>query len=169
MCQIAVGFDGIENSLPGRHVTARGLHSLFFHILRRNDHSGVGWSHKHASSKPYNLVPFYEGETGVLTGLRLGALIERLAELILTYAPSRLSIPGDWLDCCRQGIFVKAHRIETAEITIVHNLPPFIGFVGDVLFKAKSNSLLYQSLPQGLAGLTAFFGMGHKITMGMGP
>ncbi len=84
------------------------------------------------------------------------------------YASPDLLIPGDWLDWCRDNVFVTAHRIETAVVAISHKEPPFTGFVGEVQFTAKSSALLYLSLFQGLSHLIAYTGTGHKTTMGMG-
>lgn len=84
------------------------------------------------------------------------------------YASPELRIPGDWLDWCRDNVFVTAHRIETAVVAISHKEPSFTGFVGEVQFTAQSSALLYLSLFQGLSHLIGYTGTGHKTTMGMG-
>lgn len=84
------------------------------------------------------------------------------------FAPHRLLIPSDWCDWCADDVFVAEHHIQTAAVTINHREPPFVGFVGEVWFEARSDALLYLSLFQGLGQLAAFSGVGHKTTMGMG-
>ncbi|KAA3664953.1 MAG: CRISPR system precrRNA processing endoribonuclease RAMP protein Cas6 [Chloroflexi bacterium] len=87
------------------------------------------------------------------------------------YAPERLRIHESWLDWCAKNVFVTAHRIETAVITI--NLrngrsDDFIGFVGPVTFHAQSKDDEALRIWQALGKLAAFSGVGHKTTMGMG-
>ena len=247
MYRIGLGFQGIGKPLQGSEVTARGLHGVLYHVLKMGDSSGASWLHHHESPKPYNLVPYYAGQNGILAGIRVSALTERSADLMLhswekarqlgyelrlgqqsfyvneiacipgttfemlstcppepvvglrflsptsfqqgpghiplpvpgnvfswpfrvwnAYAPAKLRIPTDWLDWCRDDVFIIEHDIETAAVTVSRKEPPFTGFVGEVWFEAQSKALLYLSLFQGLANLTAYSGVGHKTTMGMG-
>jgi CRISPR-associated endoribonuclease Cas6 len=84
------------------------------------------------------------------------------------YAPTTLSLPADWLEWCDAVVFVVSHAIQTAAVTISPREPPFVGFVGDVYFEARSDALLYLSTLQALARLAPYCGVGHKTTMGMG-
>ncbi len=83
------------------------------------------------------------------------------------YAPMVLSIPADWLTWCERDVFVVAHHIETAVVSITRS-ESFIGFTGRVSFQAYKGDERYLRVWQALGTLAAFCGVGHKTTMGMG-
>lgn len=79
---ITVAFEPTGAPLDGRHVTAKGLHGLLFSALKEADPEEAAWLHDHPSPKPFSLAPLY-AEGGVLAGLRLGAVSERSARLLV--------------------------------------------------------------------------------------
>lgn len=83
MYHIGLGFTGTPRPLNGRHITPRGLHGLLYHVLGETNQQTADWLHSHPAPKPYTLVPYYEDGKGVLAGLRLSALTEQSAELLL--------------------------------------------------------------------------------------
>lgn len=82
MYHVIAGFKGQRGSLDGRQVTARGLHGCLFSVLQAFDMHSANWLHGHDSPKPYSIAPIYAPE-GHLLGLRMAALTERTAELLV--------------------------------------------------------------------------------------
>jgi CRISPR-associated endoribonuclease Cas6 len=83
------------------------------------------------------------------------------------YAPMVLSIPADWLEWCERDVFVVEHHIQTAVVSITRS-ESFVGFTGQVSFRAYQGQEQYLRVWQALGTLAAFCGVGHKTTMGMG-
>ena len=73
----------------------------------------------------------------------------------------------DWLDWCRQEVFITRHHIETVTVDISKR-ESFTGFVGEVWLDAYRGDEADLCAWQALADLAAFCGVGHKTTMGMG-
>lgn len=82
MHQITLTFQAVDEYINGRFVTARGLHGMLFHTLKEADPAEANWMHKHPAPKPFSLVPLYT-EEGALAGVRVAALTERAAVLLL--------------------------------------------------------------------------------------
>lgn len=80
---IALHFEGTDSRLRGRDVTPRGLHGLLYHVLKQAGPAKASWLHKHPAPKPYTLLPYYGEPDGVLAGLRLSALTEETAAVLL--------------------------------------------------------------------------------------
>jgi len=232
-------------SLRGEQTTARGLHGLFYSVLKQADPESATWLHTHSAPKPYTLAPFYT-EEGELVALRISAFSTAACELIYAswqmvsqlgvplrlgnqglyvetitvihqtsfpdlanssqeqvmklrflsptafkqgpgslplplpinvfgtpariwqaYAPSVMPLPERWLDWCQQNVFVTEHQIATATVPLnQHSF--FLGFVGEVIFTARSRQPSYLCAWQTLGKVAAFCGVGHKTTMGMG-
>lgn len=85
-----------------------------------------------------------------------------------SYAPMvLLAIPDDWLDWCKQNVFVTEHIIQTGTVAITRQ-ERFTGFTGQVIFAAYDGPPYYLRVWQALGALAAFSGVGHKTTMGLG-
>lgn len=82
MYQVMAGFEGDRGPLDGYRITARGLHGCLFHVLKALNAHGASWLHGHEAPKPYSIAPIYAPE-GHLLGLRMTALTERAAELLV--------------------------------------------------------------------------------------
>jgi CRISPR-associated endoribonuclease Cas6 len=78
-----------------------------------------------------------------------------------------LSIPADWLEWCERDVFVVEHHIQTAVVSITRS-ESFVGFTGQVSFRAYQGQEQYLRVWQALGTLAAVCGVGHKTTMGMG-
>ncbi len=83
------------------------------------------------------------------------------------FAPPMMQLPENWLEWCRQMVFVTEHNIETISVNL-RKQNKFTGFVGEVWMKAYRGSEVELSTWQALGDLAAFCGVGHKATMGMG-
>lgn len=75
-------FTPLRQPLRGQAVTARGLHGLFYHVLKQHDPQAAGWLHAHPAPKPYTLVPYYQEPDGVLAGLRITTLSEQATDVV---------------------------------------------------------------------------------------
>lgn len=82
------------------------------------------------------------------------------------YAPPA-ALPDDWLEWCRQDVFVTDVHIETVPIRITPK-DTLAGFVGRARFETNKGSREQLSLLHALARLATVTGVGHKTTMGMG-
>lgn len=80
---IALHFEGRNGPLDGRQVTPRGLHGLLYHVLRQAGPAKATWLHKHPAPKPYTLLPYYTELEGHLAGLRVSALTDEAAAVLL--------------------------------------------------------------------------------------
>lgn len=83
------------------------------------------------------------------------------------FAPAKMGLADRWPDWCAAEVFIVAHRIETAVISISQR-EQFTGFVGEVWFEAHDGAETYLRIWQALGRLATFCGVGHKTTMGMG-
>lgn len=83
-----------------------------------------------------------------------------------TYAPPA-SLPDDWLEWCRDDVFVTAHRLETVPVRIT-GPNQLGGFVGQARFETHKGSRDQLRLLHALAMLATYTGVGHKTTMGLG-
>ena len=83
-----------------------------------------------------------------------------------TYAPSA-AIPDNWLDWCRQELFVTDVNIHTAPIYIT-SADTLSGFVGRAVFKVNKGTREQLSLLHALGWLATYTGVGCKTSMGMG-
>jgi CRISPR-associated endoribonuclease Cas6 len=82
MRRIMIAFTPRHGRLNGREITARGLHGLLFALLHETNVNEATWLHSHPSPKPFSLAPLYT-EQGELAGMRLTAINDRTADLLL--------------------------------------------------------------------------------------
>lgn len=83
MHQIAIGFYGTHGPVAGNEVTARGLHGLLYNVLGQFDKKRATWLHEHGAPKPYTIAPYYDSSGRALLGIRLTALTENTAALLV--------------------------------------------------------------------------------------
>lgn len=83
MHKIGIGFQPTNSPLNGDHITARGLHGVLYHVLKRADAHTATWLHKHSAPKPYTMVPYYDTKRGILAGIRITAVTDRTAGVLL--------------------------------------------------------------------------------------
>lgn len=84
----------------------------------------------------------------------------------LSYAPFT-NLSGNWLDWCRDNVFVVEHNIETATVVINQN-ERINGFVGHVVFNANKGVVSHFQLLHMLSRVANYSGIGQKTSMGMG-
>ncbi|MEZ4518740.1 MAG: CRISPR system precrRNA processing endoribonuclease RAMP protein Cas6 [Chloroflexota bacterium] len=82
------------------------------------------------------------------------------------YAPPA-DLPDDWLDWCRDEVFVTDHRLETAPVRIAGQ-SELKGFVGWARFETHKGTREQLRLLHALAQLAVYTGVGYKTTMGLG-
>lgn len=82
------------------------------------------------------------------------------------YAPPA-DLPEEWLEWCRQEVFVTDVHIDTVPIQITRE-SALAGFVGRARFETNKGTRAQLSLLHALAHLAVYTGVGHKTTMGMG-
>ena len=82
------------------------------------------------------------------------------------YAPPA-ALPEEWLEWCRQDVFVTAVSIETVPMAITPN-DTLVGFVGRARFETNRGTREQLCLWHALGQLATYTGVGHKTTMGMG-
>lgn len=83
-----------------------------------------------------------------------------------SYAPPAV-LPDDWLEWCRQELFVTDVSIRTVP-TFITPEDMLSGFVGRARFETKKGTREQLSLLHALARLATYTGVGRKTTMGMG-
>lgn len=83
------------------------------------------------------------------------------------FAPPLLRLEDAWLDWCAQDIFVAAHQIHTVTVSFNRNTD-FVGFVGQVTFRAPRGSDADRRVWHALSQFAAYSGIGRKTAMGMG-
>lgn len=94
-------------------------------------------------------------------------VFDRPFQVWQTYAPPALQLPADWPEWCREHVMVQRHHIQTRLVPFNRHAP-FVGFVGDVEFRAVAGAELYLRLWQALGRFSVYCGIGYKTTMGMG-
>ena len=94
-------------------------------------------------------------------------VFDRPFQVWQTYAPPTLQLPEDWPQWCREHVMVQRHHIQTRLVPF-NRQAPFVGFVGDVEFRAVAGDELYLRLWQALGKFAVYCGIGYKTTMGMG-
>jgi CRISPR-associated endoribonuclease Cas6 len=135
--------------------------------------SGLNWQQL-AHSQPAKMMglrfasptAFKQGPGWMLFPLP-GNVFGSAVRLWETYAPPMMTLPRGWLDWCKKDVFVVQHNIETVQVNISQKAL-FTGFVGEVWYTAQAGDEMQLRAWQALGNLAAFFGVGHKATMGMG-
>lgn len=83
MHYVAIRFQATNGILSGHNITPRALHGLLYAVLTQAAPAGADWLHKHPAPKPYTLLPYYTEPGGRLAGLRMSALNDETAGVLL--------------------------------------------------------------------------------------